>query len=179
MTRANLIRTADPSGRVQLRRGLRDRWLMWGRTAVAGVAAGVVAALGAPSLPGAVAVGLASAGVASLGVEGLHHVLKSRAVGAASIRSEVAHNPTLAYCIPLPGVVAIVDASTKGVPGTDVILVIAGAAAFTWVAWEAAIRVVSRSQVAYRFVTNWRVKASKVHQNQLAAAESRWRDRDW
>jgi hypothetical protein len=152
---------------------------MWGRLALAGVAAGGGAALGAHSLPDAVAVGVASVGVASLGIEGLHHALKSRDVGAASIRSEVAHNPTLAYCIPLPGVVAILDASTKGVPGTDMTLVIAGAAAFTWVAWEAAIRVVSRSQVAYRFVTNWRVKAGRVQQNRPAAAESRWRDRDW
>lgn len=44
---------------------------------------------------------------------------------------------------------------------------IAGAATFTWLAWEAAIWVVSRSQVAYRLVTKWEVKASK--------AETRWR----
>ena len=152
---------------------------MWGRFALAGVAAGSVAALGAPSLPDAVTVGLASAGVAALGVEGLHHVLKSRTVGASAIRSQVSQNPTLSYFVPFPGVVAIIDASTKGVPGTGMALVIAGAAVFTWIAWEAAIWVVSRSQVSYRLVTNWEVKASKAQRNTLEAAESRWRDRDW
>lgn len=58
-------------------------------------------------------------------------------------------------------------------------LVCTATAIFTWLAWEAAVRVVSRSQVAYRLATRWEVRASKAQRNALQAAESHWRDRQW
>lgn len=117
MSGVRLIRRANTSGPVQLRRSLRDRCLMWGRFAVAGLAGGTAFALGTPSLRDTVAVAIASAGVASLGMERLHHVFKSRTVGASAIRSHVSQNPAMSYFVPLPGVVAIIYASSQGVWG--------------------------------------------------------------
>ncbi|MGA7087384.1 MAG: hypothetical protein WB116_03750 [Candidatus Dormiibacterota bacterium] len=179
MSGVRLIRRANASGPVQLRRSLRDRCLMWGRFALAGLAGGTAFALGTPSLRDTVAVAIASAGVASLGMERLHHVFKSRTVGASAIRSHVSQNPAMSYFVPLPGVVAIIYASSQGVSGATMALVCTATAIFTWLAWEAAVRVVSRSQVAYRLATRWEVRASKAQRNALQAAESHWRDRQW
>ncbi|MGH7641129.1 MAG: hypothetical protein ACREOL_09540 [Candidatus Dormibacteria bacterium] len=158
---------------------LRRRFFMWGRFALAGGVAGGIAALGASSLPGALGVGLASAGLASLNVGRLHYALHRPTLGAAAIRSQVANNLTLAYVLPWPGVVAIVVASDRGAPGLTMAAVIAAAFAFTWLAWEGAIAVVSRSHLARRAVTRWEAKASEAQQARLASAESHWRDRDW
>lgn len=88
-------------------------------------------------------------------------------------------NPAISYFVPLPGMVAIIYASSQGVSGATMALVCTGAAIFTWLAWEAAVWVVSRSQVAYHLVTRWEARASKAQRNTLQAAESHWRDRQW
>jgi hypothetical protein len=130
-------------------------------------------------VPDALAAGFASAGVAALGLEGMHHLGKSRAVGASAIRSQVSQNPTLAYLVALPGVTAITSASAKGATGPLMALVIVGSAAFTWIAWEAVILVVSKSQLAYRLVTHWELRATRARLRSLESAERSWQDRTW
>ncbi|MGH7758004.1 MAG: hypothetical protein ACREN7_01665 [Candidatus Dormibacteria bacterium] len=177
--RVRPIPIISPSERVVLGRRLRDRCLLWSRFAVAGFLAGGAAALEASSWPDAFGVGLAAAGLALLGVEGLHKALKTRSVVASTIRSEVARNPTLAYLVPLPAVTAVTVASSRGMSVMGMAVVITAGFAFTWLVWEAAIAIVGRWRVAYRLVTHWQVKANVERSRRAAAAESRWRDRPW
>jgi hypothetical protein len=152
---------------------------MWARVTLVGVVAGFIASLGAPSLPDAVAVGLASGGLPFLGAGFLHPALKRCTVSVAAIRSEVSRSPSLSSVVPLPGVSGIICALIKGVPGPGMALVLAGAAVFTWVAWEATMWVASKSEASYRLLTHGDVQAGRARLSILKAAENRWRDRDW
>lgn len=170
----------SPPTRTQLlRRSPRDRALLWVRPWLAAIAAGTIVATGSSSWREAALVGASAAGLALLGDGRLHRVLKSRAVAAAALRAQVTQSPSLTYLIPFPGIAAVIEVESRSVPWTGTTLVIAGAALFTWVAWEGAIGLASRSSLVHRLLTHWEVKARQRQLQTVTVAESRWRDQTW
>lgn len=162
-----------------LLRPLRDRVLLRCRPAVLGLVAGGAVAIGSSTLPEALVGGVGSAVVSTLGWEGLHHTFRVRTVGERAIRYQVANNPSLAYIIPFPGILAIVEAASRGVSAADTVLVIAGVGALTWLVWEAVDWVAGRSPRVYGWTTRWETRARRVRRAEMDAAELRWRERGW
>lgn len=95
------------------------------------------------------------------------------------MRSHVCQSPTLQCAVPFAGVSAIVVASVHGVPDWALALVVVGAAAFTWVAWEAVMAAASRSPAIYHLITRWEVRAIHAQRGSLEVAEGRWRETGW
>lgn len=121
----------------------------------------------------------ASAGIACLGFDRLHQLRRSRAAGLSAVRGHVCQSPTLQCAVPSAGVSAIVVASVRGVPDWALALVVVGAAAFTWVAWEAVMAAASSSPSIYHLITRWEERAIHTQRKSLEVAEGRWRDTRW